>query len=340
MGEIEEVLNFCKIDANLDSNPKIRKAGRDGRDVFEFVVRRNSLMQLSGAIPLKYIEPWYLADVLMMPEDDARHGVSRAVTASLLEIDTTAGVVRIVGWTPDWGRRPMTDAERQAKRREVKKGAKFNNHTPLVTGNRDASRKVTEVTDQRRGEEIRSEEIPEDPVPPKVGTTVTEPLTQKPQEKRARPPRELPQEARECAARLLARILANNPAHKLAGASDADREVTIERWADDFRKLHVIDHRPWLEIRSVLEWCQSDSFWAPNILSGATLREKWNQLSVKAFKAAPALNVRVGRVEPGTLDAKLEAQAKALENDFERDCRLDRERQAREDAARAAEGTA
>lgn len=164
MASSADAISFCKIDAHLDTNPKIRKAGRDGRDVFEFIVRRNSLMERDGSIPIRYIEPWYLADVLMMSEAEASHGVSRAVTACLIEVDTVQGVVRIVGWTPDWGRTRRSDAERKADQRAREKAAAESkspeSDTP-VTPNRDScdtSRDVTAVTDQRREDKSRSEE--------------------------------------------------------------------------------------------------------------------------------------------------------------------------------------
>lgn len=113
-----EKIAYCQIDAHLDSNPKIRRAGRDGRDVFEFLLRRVAIGCTAGTVPIQYIEPWYLADVLMMTEDEARHGTSRAVTARLIEIDETAGVVRIVGWSDEWGRRPKSGAERTRKWRD------------------------------------------------------------------------------------------------------------------------------------------------------------------------------------------------------------------------------
>lgn len=108
--------SWAKMSADLDSNPKVRKAGRDGRDVFLFVLRRNAALDLGGRLPLIHVEPWYLADQLMMSEEEARHGLSRAVTAGLLLVDD--GFVAIVGWDDGWAKRPLTDGERQARRRE------------------------------------------------------------------------------------------------------------------------------------------------------------------------------------------------------------------------------
>lgn len=113
---------------------------------------------------------------------------------------------------------------------------------------------------------------------------------------KVRPPRrvrELPQEALDAADHLLRRIVENNAAHKLSGASESKRSPTIQAWADHLRKLHEIDGRSWGEIRSVIDWCQDDAFWGGkgNIASGEKLREKWNTLTAQrghAMRAPPA----------------------------------------------------
>jgi len=74
-------------------------------------------------------------------------------------------------------------------------------------------------------------------------------------------------------------ILKNNPGNtKLNGVK---REATVVRWAADIDKLIRIDGKTDGEIERVIRWCQADSFWKGNILSGAKLREKWDQLTVK-----------------------------------------------------------
>ena len=45
-----------KMSADIDINPKVRKAGRDGREVFLFVVRRNAALDLGGQIPVSYLD--------------------------------------------------------------------------------------------------------------------------------------------------------------------------------------------------------------------------------------------------------------------------------------------
>lgn len=142
---------WAKVASDLDANPKVRKAGRAGREVFLFVLRRNAALDLGGRLPVMHVESWYLADQLMMTEQEASHGLSRAVTAGLLRLDD--GFVSIVGWDDEWSKRPLTEAERQAKRRaKLKASADLNDG---VTESHDAN--VT-CPDSHGSEESRSEE--------------------------------------------------------------------------------------------------------------------------------------------------------------------------------------
>src|SRR5512139_3137910 len=153
---------FAKMDISLDSHPKIRKAGRDGREVFLFVLRKNAALDLGGRIPDSYVEPWYLADQLMVTEDEACHGMSRAVTAGLLARDGLEVV--IVGWGDDWSRVPMTDAERKAKQRAKQarslscdsESRNVTNENVTNRDQRDASR-MSRIEESRREEKRREE---------------------------------------------------------------------------------------------------------------------------------------------------------------------------------------
>ena len=71
---------------------------------------------------------------------------------------------------------------------------------------------------------------------------------------------------------LLQKILSRNPKHK---------RPNIQTWAKDVDRMIRLDGRTADDIRAVIEWCQSDSFWMNNILSTAKLREKFDQLVLK-----------------------------------------------------------
>lgn len=141
--------DWAKMDARLDSNPKIRRGGRNARDVFLFLLRRNRLLRCGGRLPLANIEHWYLADQLMISEKEAEEGVSRGVVAGLIAIEKDAVV--ICGFDSDWGgQAPLSDAERSKKYRERHAASRET---------RDSSRDGRDESDaSRRREEKRLEE--------------------------------------------------------------------------------------------------------------------------------------------------------------------------------------
>lgn len=116
--------SWCKVASNLDSHPKIRRAGRNGREVFLFALRRNAEPDnpVPGRLPAAMLEPWYLADQLMMSEAEAVTGVTSAVTAGLLVQDGDSWIIQ--GWEGDWGKKPVEGKERTAKWRDSKKTTK------------------------------------------------------------------------------------------------------------------------------------------------------------------------------------------------------------------------
>lgn len=147
--------SWAKMSADLDSNPKIRRAGRDGREVFLFVLRRNAALDLGGRVPKLHVESWYLADQLMCDEVTASHGLSRAVTAGLLRDE--GDEIVIVGWDDEWGKRPLTEAERQAKRRAKLKGSGADSSPAKPDVTKSHAPSVT-CPDSHGSEEKREEE--------------------------------------------------------------------------------------------------------------------------------------------------------------------------------------
>lgn len=90
---------------------------------------------------------------------------------------------------------------------------------------------------------------------------------------------ELPPEARQCAALLRDLILEND--------EKARTPKDLTPWADAIDKLHRIDGRDWDEIEAVIRWCQDDSFWWKNILSGSKLRKQFTQLLASSKEPKP-----------------------------------------------------
>lgn len=127
--------SWAKMSASLDGNPKIRRAGRAGREVFLFVLRRNADLDQGGRVPEIYIEPWHLADQLMMPEAEAVSGLSQCVRTGLLRVDD--GFVVIVGWDDEWGKRPLTEAERKRQQRaKTRTSDEESGHVTEVSGHK------------------------------------------------------------------------------------------------------------------------------------------------------------------------------------------------------------
>ncbi len=65
--------------------------------------------------------------------------------------------------------------------------------------------------------------------------------------------------------------------------NNGNRESSVQKWAADIDKIIRIDGQDPAVIENVIKWSQADTFWKDNILSGSKLREKWDQLSVKAL---------------------------------------------------------
>lgn len=152
--------SWAKMSSNLDSNPKIRRAGRNGREVFLFVLRKNSDLDLGGRVPELYVEGWYLADQLMMPEPEAVSGLSQCVRTGLLKSEE-AHVV-IVGWDDEWGKRPLTEAERKRQQRAKSKTSDGESgHVTEVSGQKQDSPEC-HGSEEKRGEKKRVEEKRED----------------------------------------------------------------------------------------------------------------------------------------------------------------------------------
>jgi len=72
-------------------------------------------------------------------------------------------------------------------------------------------------------------------------------------------------------------ILIVNPEHKTPD---------LEKWADEIRLMR--DKRTPQQIRSLFAWANQDNFWRSNILSPGKLRQKWDQLTIRAQEKSDA----------------------------------------------------
>jgi hypothetical protein len=74
-----------------------------------------------------------------------------------------------------------------------------------------------------------------------------------------------------------------------------------KKWAADIEKLNRLDSRSWQDIEAAIRWIKTPgNFWAPNIISGSKLREKfptiWGQMK-RPNGPAPKVNQRSAFLE-------------------------------------------
>jgi hypothetical protein len=76
----------------------------------------------------------------------------------------------------------------------------------------------------------------------------------------------------EMAQQLFDRMLENN---------ENAKKPNLHKWADEFRLMRERDNRTEEQIKYLIDWTQSDSFWKGNILSPTKLRKQFDQLAVR-----------------------------------------------------------
>lgn len=82
---------------------------------------------------------------------------------------------------------------------------------------------------------------------------------------------------------LIDKILINHPTSRLSKTCVAAEKS----WPVHMQRLMTLDGRSEDEIKSVIAWCQADTFWGSNILSAQKLREKWDTLVAQMARKKP-----------------------------------------------------
>lgn len=156
-------VTWAKIAANLHRNPKIRKAGRDARDVFTLMLLVNSDLKADGEFSDLYADPDYMADTLQCTVEEAERGLKRCETFHLLQVtpatEDESGVVRILGWDDEWRIATSTDRVRKHRAKKKKQQVKTDEtlrNVPDVSCNGETPRGDRGT----RGEEIEELEPP------------------------------------------------------------------------------------------------------------------------------------------------------------------------------------
>jgi len=75
---------WAKIDAGFHRNPKVRKAGRDGREVYLWLLLCNRAHDFDGQIPAHYADPKYISGELEMRPGLVAAALARCVAAELI----------------------------------------------------------------------------------------------------------------------------------------------------------------------------------------------------------------------------------------------------------------
>lgn len=157
---------FAKLAIDLHRNPKVRKAGRLGREVFIFCLCVNADRGATGRLPAEYLEPWFLADALQISEEEAREGLERAVAARLIDMRPDMSG-HLVGWDDEeWGRSragSMTEAERKQAQRDRSRNRKEKHSTANV---RTPVRTVSGRPDHSESESEAESDLSDQRIPP------------------------------------------------------------------------------------------------------------------------------------------------------------------------------
>jgi hypothetical protein len=80
--------------------------------------------------------------------------------------------------------------------------------------------------------------------------------------------------------------LANELWQKVKEHNSEAKSPNLQHWADDIRKMHELDKRPYDKIERMVAWSQQDDFWSGNVLSAAKLRKHYDQMATQANMAA------------------------------------------------------
>jgi hypothetical protein len=138
------MIPWAKMASDLDLDPAIIRAGRNGREVYLFLLRRCALGDSRGFVAGQHLDPEVLARILMCSPAEAQEGVTACLRESLVVTDVRdmRDGVTICAWERWNGSRkePMSVTERKAKSRKLKR-------------ERDRVTKVTEVTTEKSREE-------------------------------------------------------------------------------------------------------------------------------------------------------------------------------------------
>lgn len=278
---------WAKIDAGFHRNPKVRKAGRDGRDVYLWLLLANRAHDFNGTIPAHYADPKYIAREIELRPNLVAKAIERCVAAGLVGVSAVGGVV-LLGWDGDW-RTKADDSRARVRKHRANHHETIDGCNGAVTGCNAVTPLEESREEQSRGEE-RSSQVADgaqdDPAPVEGGTDngvePGDPGTDPPGvPAKAKP--EPSDEAKACARRLLEAIRSHTP--------DFEPRA-FDGWARDLDLAIRIDKRTPEQLSKAADWVHrspTGAFWRANVLSGKKLRAQFDTLRIQARDRAGGL---------------------------------------------------
>lgn len=293
---------------------KLRAAGMECQIVSLYLMSSPHANMLG----LYYIPLSFIAHETGLPFEGAKKGLQSAIKAGFCEYDDNSEMV----WVVEMARFQVADAlkDKDLRIKGVQNEYDSLPENPFLSRFYDMYSGPFCMTERRTStvEKAAETEAPSKPLASQEQEQEQEQEKEQeqksPQSADAPPPVEndLPAERREkrrgtaadekCARWLYGVILDNNP------------EATppnIPAWANEIRLMRERDHRTLEAICELFQWAQLDDFWCANILSPASLRAKWDQLTMQRKRKA-------GATSPGTAPTDLAAAQRAANEEAKR----------------------
>jgi hypothetical protein len=257
---------WVKLHVGIHRNPKIRRGGRDVRDLFVLLLCINGEHDFGGVIPAAYCAPDLLADDLGVTHETAGNALKRGETVGLFQRNE-AGDLAISGFSDEWMPIKGSSTERVRAFR-----ARHRNHTDetIAVTHETVTETPSVSHETRNGDKSR--------------------LDKKRSDKSVAAPQLVAGPALEVAQYLLEAIRSHKP----------DAKGDPGAWAKDIDLAIRVDGRTVEGLKRAVDQAHrsADPFWRPNLLSGKALRKQCERLEIKAAQQTLGgqRDVRVGSV--------------------------------------------
>lgn len=282
---------WAKVDTFIHENDRVRAAGRNGRDVFLYllcVVYEHEIGFAPGAdcvIPAALVKSnRLLAPYLQMTYDEIEDGWQSCADPEISLIRRLEnGDVELLGWSDDWRPKALSGADRQAKLRDRRAVTDRHEVTTDVTG---VTPNVTERHETRHasGENV----TPSYTLRSSGSKSLPDP------DARSAARHALPADGRykSLARYLLEAIQSHDPAAKAT-------EKQIEIWAHAIGDAIEGDGRTEEEIRAAIDFAhrnKSDGYWRGRAANGVSLYRNLTTILLQAREARAGTAVGPYRV--------------------------------------------